>query len=100
MLPAVIERISPTPGPWKAWNDQQHGPVVYSGSRIVAIIIDGDRTTKEAISNAILISAVHDLLEACKSALQRLKEYEIVNDYHHPLVRQLERAIRKAEVLP
>lgn len=90
-----------TPGPWtynlyKPGSKYQNPAVTDKAHNGIVMEVWGQG--KEcAEANARLIAAAPDLLAACEAALIRIKEYEIVNDYHHPLVRQLERAIDMAK---
>jgi hypothetical protein len=55
------------------------------------------KRTQENISNANLIAAAPDLLEACKEALAEMVDNMYDVDDHHPLADKLFAAINKAE---
>ena len=76
--PAGVEKVTPaaahTPGPWKVFNDNEFGDVLYvrlPGSKFcnneIAVLYDPANTSR--IANARLIAAAPDLLEAAELAL-------------------------------
>lgn len=81
-----------TPGPWMGHS--KNGRIVMAGDTKVAT---AERTVNppEAFTNAKLIAAAPELLEACKAVLQYLEQY--ADPGSNVLWGTVTAAIRKAE---
>ena len=90
------------PGPWRAVDKRPYsdGFSIFSGNQYVAFVGDSDGVT-DYLSNANLIAAAPELLEACLRMRNQLYAagYEAEKDSLNPtkcLLAQVESAIAKA----
>lgn len=89
-----------TPGPWRYGNSSKNLDQFFVGNNDYTksiALIDSFHVEHEA--NAKLIAAAPELLEACKLAIDELKESATALDgqSHETMIKILEAAIAKAE---
>lgn len=99
----VFVRPDPTPGPWKACGTiyEHMNAEIRSGAKGEGVAIAQVWDADNAFSNALLIAAAPELLEACRALVASMRRYEVEVDgdaptAHTDMMAQAEEAIVKA----